>query len=134
MVKEYGLLQFDGSRIAIRMENMESELENGHLLIDIFPEEDLAVYSLPDDINTTYAKKAATSALAKLAEQKRITNHYSPKCSYFRAYLLAGSKVKITRKTLSKQRSKYRGDAKFSNAFKSSKVRSNEIELETIDI
>ena len=135
LVKDFELVQFDDTRLAIRMENIDGDFENGHLLIDIMPEEDIAVYSLPDEISDEISKKALINALAELAKvQKRINNFDSSKYSYFCAYLNGTSEIVITRKDISKQKGKYRGDSKFSNAFKAKKVNRDEVILRTINI
>lgn len=134
-IKELGLIQFDGNRLAIRMKNIEGEFEKGYLLVDIRPEEGVAIYSLPENLAEGLAEKAAIQALIALAKvQKGINNHGSSKYSYFRAYLNGVSEIIITRMDISKQKGKYRGDSKFSNAFKEKTVNRVETVLSTISI
>ncbi len=135
LIKELKLEQFDGNRLAIRMENIENELDHGHLLIDIIPEEDIAIYSLPEVVGPGISNKATILALSELAKaQKRINNINSTKYSYYCAYLNGMSEIIITRKDVSKQKGKYRSDSKFSNAFKSKKVNRDETVLSTTHI
>ena len=127
--------QFDGNRLAIKMENIEDVHESGHLLVDIMPEEEITIYSLPKHIDSELSEKASIRALEELTKvQKRINNSYSSKYSYFCAYLSDLASITIIRKDMSMQKGKYRGDSKFSNAFKAKKVRRNEVILETIKI
>jgi len=51
-VKDLNLKQFDDSRIAVRMENIDGEYINGFPLFDLVPEEELAIFSLSDDLST----------------------------------------------------------------------------------
>ncbi|WP_045860085.1 hypothetical protein [Teredinibacter purpureus] len=135
LLKEYGLEQFDGNRLAIRMENVDGEFENGRLLIDIMPEEDLAIYSLPEEIAVGISERATILAFRELAKvQKRINNFDSSKYSYYCAYLKGLSEIVLTRKDISKQKGKYRSESKFSNAFKAKKVSRDETVLSTINI
>ncbi|MEP1742510.1 MAG: hypothetical protein ABJI60_19770 [Kangiellaceae bacterium] len=135
LLKEHGLEQYDGSRLAIRMENIEAECENGNLLIDIMPEEDVAIYSLPEKIAKGISERAATVAFRELVKvQRRIDNFDSSKYSYYCAYLKGMSEIIVTRKDISKQKGKYRSESKFSNAFKTKKIRRNETVLSTINI
>jgi hypothetical protein len=135
IVKDLGLEQFDGSRLAVRMENIERKFKYGHLLIDIMPEEDITVYSLPEEIAEGISKKSANIAMTELAKvQKRINNFDSSKYSYYCAYLNGVSEIVVTRKDISKLKGKYRGDSKFSNAFKAKKVNRDETVLGTINI
>ncbi len=46
LVKESQLIHFDRDLLTIRIKNSEVEREYGHLLIDIMPEEGIAIYSL----------------------------------------------------------------------------------------
>lgn len=135
LVKESGLCQFDDTRLAIRMENIEGEFEYGYLLVDVVPEEDVAIYSLPENVSPGIAEKAFNQAFQELTKvQKRMNNFNSSKYSYFCAYLNGVSEIILTRKDMTKQKGKYRGDSKFSNAFKSKTTKSNETVISSINI
>ncbi|MEM7396014.1 MAG: hypothetical protein AAF492_27080, partial [Verrucomicrobiota bacterium] len=55
----------------------------------------------------------------------------SNKLSYFCAYFDLGAGIRHTRKEMSWKKSKYRGSAKFSNAFRIRDKRQTEVELKT---
>ncbi|MCO1336343.1 hypothetical protein MO867_18585 [Microbulbifer sp. OS29] len=135
LLKESDLTQSDGSRLAIRMENIEEEFDKGHRLVDIRLGENVAIYSLPEEITGKTAKNAVTKALNELNEltktQKIITNSDGSKYSHFCAYLNPAFKIVITRKDISTQQGKYQGNSKFSNAFKSKKTTCIETTLST---
>lgn len=135
LVKDLALVQADNDRLAIKMENIDGEFEYGHLLISIVPEEDVAIYSLPENIASGIAEKVSIQAFKELAKiPKRANNFDSSQYSYFCAYLNEASEIILTRKDMTKQKAKYRGDSKFSNAFKSKVTKSNETLLSSIKI
>ena len=68
LVKENGFVDFSGDRIKVRMENTENETKYGFPIADIFPEEDLAIYSLPDNLPSQSCQKLAVEAISKLAK------------------------------------------------------------------
>jgi hypothetical protein len=63
IVKYLGLEQFDGSRLAIRMENKEGVCEIGHVLINIMPEEDTMLHPLTEEVVEKISKKCSNAAM-----------------------------------------------------------------------
>jgi len=114
-VKDLNLLQYDESRIAIKMENTEGEFNCGFPLFDLVPEEDLVLFSLEDTFDSELTKKATMLALSKLSKLKG-----KPKdkfhSSYFCAYISLKNEVILTRVDMTSKLKKYRGDDKLSNA------------------
>ena len=131
LIKECNLVDYCDERIKIRMENTEQENKYGYLLVDLFPKEDIAIYSLPDELPAKSCKKFTSEAIMKLAKLQEVNQSGNNKYSYFCAYLEKsnGLRIHITRKDVSVQRAKYRGDMKFSNAFKSKKKKVDEVKL-----
>jgi hypothetical protein len=135
LLKVSQLVQYDGERLAIRMENVEKENEHGRLLIDLMPEQDVTIYSVPEEIAPKLAEKAATCALSGLTKvQERLNNMYGTQYSYYCAYLSDHKSITITRKDIRIQKGKYRDRSKFTNAFKPKKINRDEVVLETVDI
>ncbi|ETW92618.1 MAG: hypothetical protein ETSY1_42865 [Candidatus Entotheonella factor] len=131
-VKETDLNDCFGNRIAIRLENRERTSEFGIPLADLVPEEELALYSVPEHISESAAKNAVIIACEELCMiQSRKNNFNSTKYSYFCAYLNENGTITITRKDVSVQRPKYRGTQKFSNAFGTKKRKVSETVLVT---
>ena len=135
LVKEYGLAQFDGERIAVQLKNIDCKFGDGYLLIDIVPEEDVAVYSLPNELDKDTAKNALSVAFEAITKHlKQIKNTNSKKYSYCCGYLSDDLRVMITRRDISKKVGKYRSGMKFSYAFKAKQVKDDEVLLETINL
>ena len=115
VVKDLNLLQYDESRIAIKMENTEGEFNCGFPLFDLVPEEDLVLFSLEDTFDSELTKKATMLALSKLSKLRG-----KPKdklhSSYFCAYISLKNEVILTRVDMTSKLKKYRGDDKLSNA------------------
>lgn len=107
-------------RIDIVLMNPEQESEFGILLASFRPGDYLALFSLPDHIPRERAKSLDKSAVREFAA---IDRNSAPKWSRqktvsFRAYLGSLNKIVITERNRSLKLQKYRGGAKFSNAFK----------------
>jgi hypothetical protein len=115
VVKELNLKQYNGVRIAIRMENFDGESTNGFPLFDLVPEEELAIYSLDEKLKPELAQKSALLALVKTSRLKvKPKDHVHN--SYFCAYINSSNKVVITRMDRTCELKKYRGDDKLKNA------------------
>ncbi len=134
LVNEHHLIQYDGTRLAIRMKNITGEGEYGLLLIELVPGDHVMVYSLPEDITAKSAEKAVICALNQLSQIQKKNINSPLKYSYYCAYLSNSAQVTITQKDVSRQMPKYRSGSKFSNAFKTKNVRSKEIEMMKINI
>ena len=76
-VKDLNLKQYDDSRLAVRMENIEGEFKNGFPLFDLVPEEELAIFSLSENLSTKPIHKAIMLALSKASKLK-----VKPKVTY----------------------------------------------------
>lgn len=126
-VKSKELKEYSGDRIRVRLENTSKENAHGIPIAEFMPETEIALFSLPLSVPGNFGKRAANFALAKLAEVGvRKNNESSSKFSYYSSYLASDGIVNVIRKDVSRQRPKYRGSAKFSNAFKSKKRQTEE--------
>lgn len=115
-------------RIDIALMNPEHESQYGTLLASFCPGDFMALFSLPDNISPERAKSLATAAILEFAA---IDRNSTPKWSRqktvtLRAYLGDLNKIVITERHCSQTLAKYRGGAKFSNAFKPKAVQVNE--------
>jgi hypothetical protein len=107
-------------RIDIAMMNPEHESEHGILLASFCPGDFLALFSLPDSISGVRAKLLSTAAIIELAalDKKAKPQWNRQKKLSFRIYLGNLNRLVITERHRSLKLGKYRGGAKFSNAFK----------------
>lgn len=114
-VKDLNLKQYDDSRLAIRMENIEGEFKNGFPLFDLVPEEELAIFSLSEDLSTKPIQKAFMLALSKASKLKvKPKDHIHN--SYFSVYFNLDNQVVIIRVDKTCKLKRYRGDDKLKNA------------------
>jgi len=132
IVKDLNLIQYDESRIVIRLENMDSECKLGYALLDLVPNEELALFSLPEALDADVAKRAAMLAVTKLSKLK-VKPSDSIHNSYFCAYLSLPNCIVLTRLDRTAKLKKYRGDDKLTNA-RYVGSSNKEIELERIYI
>ncbi|KMT63734.1 hypothetical protein [Catenovulum maritimum] len=131
-VKDLNLIQYDGSRIAIRMENIEDECVNGFPLFDLVPEEELAIFSLSDSLIELAAPNAIMMALTK-ASKLTVKPKDHIHNSYFSAYINLENTVVIARVDRTCKLKRYRGDDKLKNArYVGSST--NEVVLETFGV
>ncbi|MED5513435.1 hypothetical protein [Pseudoalteromonas sp. bablab_jr010] len=114
-VKDLNLKQYDDSRLAIRMENIEGEFKNGFPLFDLVPEEELAIFTLSEDLSTKPIQKAFMLALSKASKLKvKPKDHIHN--SYFSVYFNLDNQVVIIRVDKTCKLKRYRGDDKLKNA------------------
>mgnify|MGYP000088380723 CR=1 FL=1 len=114
-VKDLNLKQYDDSRLAVRMENIEGEFKNGFPLFDLVPEEELAIFSLSENLSTKPIHKAIMLALSKASKLKvKPKDHIHN--SYFSAYFNSDNQVVIVRVDLTCKLKRYRADDKLKNA------------------
>ena len=132
VVKDLNLSQNDGGRIAIRLENIDGECGKGFPLFDFVPEEELAIFSLSEELKGLAASKAILVALVKVSRLKvKPKDHIHN--SYFCAYINLENKVVITRIDRTCRLKKYRGDDKLKNARYVGST-AKEVVLESINI
>ena len=114
-VKSLELKQYNGDRIAIRMENIEGEFESGLPLFDYVPEEELAIFSLDESLEPEIVRKATLLALMKVSKLKvKPKDHVHN--SYFSVYIDSENKILIQRVDRTVKLKRYRGDDKLKNA------------------
>lgn len=132
VVKDLNLKQQDQSRIAIRMENIEGEYENGFPLFDFVPEEELAIFSVSDNFNPKIVQRATMKALVKASRLKvKPKDHIHN--SYLSSYITSKLNVVIVRVDRTCKLKRYRGDDKLKNArYVSSSTK--EVVLETFGV
>jgi trimethylamine:corrinoid methyltransferase-like protein len=96
----------------------------------------MIVYSFPDDFDRPRAKALLEKALhgfALLAKDSPPTDRRQTAVS-FRAYFGAPARLTITRRRRRATIAKYRGDAKFSHAFKPNGMKTDERVALSLDV
>jgi hypothetical protein len=123
-------------RIDIEFRNPTSESDLGQQLAAFYPSDGLILYSFPDEFGAARAKALTETVLDEFQRiDATSTASYSRKESTsFRIYLGMNNQLKVTRRVQLATLTKYRGDAKFSNAFKPKKVETSEEIIHSIDV
>lgn len=132
LVKYFALTQYNGKRISVRFENTDEECYYGTPLLDYMPEEELAIYSLPENQCSENLKSAVEQSLSKIVAFKKMPTD-KIHSSFFSAYLTTDGSVQLTRIDTTYKSKSYKGNDKLSNAGKVSS-RSKEVELEIFSI
>jgi hypothetical protein len=118
----------DRKRLDVLFRNPNHASEFGMPVANLFPADAIVVYSFTEEHTQMLAKSAVTAALEQLSILESREGHECNrhKTISFRAYLGDLGKLTVTRHLLVATLAKYRGDAKFSHAFKPSAVKSGE--------
>ena len=102
--------------------------ELGTPVASLFPTDAIIIYSFTEERTQVLARSVVSAALEQLAVLDRRESHACSRHTSisFRAYLGDLGKLVVTRHVLVATPAKYRGDAKFSHAFKPSAMKSDE--------
>jgi hypothetical protein len=121
-------------RMDLIYKNPRSESELGISIAAFYPHDAMVVYSFPERISKVTAEWLLRRAIREL----RTTETLNPLASSrtertsYRAYLRNDNNLIITQQIKTAHLSKYRGDSKFSNAFKLKGIKSKEKVLREI--
>ena len=123
-------------RIDIELRNPQSQHELGPQIAAFYPSEELIFYSFPEEFGAERAKMLTETALDEFQRiDATSTASFSRKESTsFRVYLGTNNQLMVTRKVRLATLTKYRGGAKFSNAFKPKKVETSEEVIHKIPV
>jgi hypothetical protein len=120
----------------ITFRNADTASDYGVDVAAFYPADEMIIYSVPENFDRPSAKTSLEVALrefAQLAKDAEPTNRRQKSVS-FRAYIGTPSRLTITRRTRRATLAKYRGDAKFSHAFKPKGVKTDERVVHALDI
>jgi hypothetical protein len=123
-------------RLNITFRNAEPTRVHGIDVAAFYPADEIIVYSFPDDFDRARAKTLLERALqefARLAKDSPPTNRRQIAVS-FRAYFGTPARLTITRRWSRATLAKYRGAAKFSNAFKPKGVKTEERVVQSVAV
>lgn len=123
-------------RLDITFRNREPSDDHGINVAAFYPADEMIVYSFPDDFDRSRAKSLLERALhefARLAKDASSTDRHQTAVS-LRAYFKAPACLTITRRRRRATLAKYRGDAKFSHAFKPKGMKTDERVVHTLDV
>lgn len=134
-IKELGFKHSEyRKRIDLLLVNPAPRQQHGAPIAAFYPSDALVVYAVPDDLLPQRAQALLRVAIEEfravdvdvdLAWSRRETVSY-------RLYLVENNKLRLTRRVRSAKLAKYRGGAKFSNAFKAKGVSTNEAVLRDV--
>jgi len=124
------------ARLSIFLRNPTSSSDFGIEVAAFYPQEVFILYSLSDDIAESRGRIIADAALRELRIIDSQTSYHWNRREVvsYRAYLGELNSLVLTRRTRLATLAKYRGGAKFSNAFKPKGVSTKEEVLQTITI
>jgi len=123
-------------RLDITFRNAETASDYGVDVAAFYPADEMIIYSVPKNFDRASSKTTLEVALrefAQLAKDAEPTDRRQKSVS-FRAYIETPSRLTITRRTRRATLAKYRGDAKFSHAFKPKGVKTDERVVLALDI
>jgi hypothetical protein len=123
-------------RLDITFRNAEPTSAHGIDVAALYPADEIIVYSFPDDFDRARAKALLEKALqefALLAKDSPPTNRRQTAVS-FRAYFGTPARLTITRRRRRATLATYRGDAKFSHAFKPKGVKTDERVVQSVAV
>jgi hypothetical protein len=123
-------------RLDLLLINPESEDEFGPPIAAFYPGEAVLVYSHPTDFAPERAVSLLEAALRefKALDEKTVISWNPREKTSYRAYLAANNNILLTHRVRSRTLVKYRGGAKFSNAFKPKKVSTDEKPLRQLAV
>ena len=123
-------------RLGMTFRNTEPTSAHGIDVAAFYPADEMIVYSFPDDFDRTRAKALVEAALrefAALAGNAAPTDRRQKAVS-FRAYFGPPARLTITKRTRRATLAKYRGDAKFSHAFKPKGMKTDERVVQSLHV
>lgn len=119
LVKEFGLIQKPSlSRVELIFRNLDGDHAP---ILRLEPRCTLVIYSFGEDIRPELAHFVVRKAMEQFALLDRAEPIQPPSSNShvtYRAYMGPLGKLTVTRRVTKATRPKYRGDQKFSNAFK----------------
>ena len=123
-------------RLDMTFRNSESTSAHGIDVAAFYPADEMIVYSFPDDFDRTQAKALVEVVLREFAELARnaAPTNRRQKAVSFRAYFGPPARLTITKRTRRATLAKYRGDAKFSHAFKPKGMKTDERIVQSLDV
>ena len=137
LVRELGFVApVDRERLDIIFRNDDRANAHGMVVAAVWPARELVVHSFPDSFDRARAKELVETALQELAVLAEHAPATDPrrKAVSLRAYLGSGARLTITRCTRRATLAKYRGGAKYSNAFKPRGVQTDEHVVHTLSV
>lgn len=123
-------------RIDIIFRNSDATGSHGNVIAAFYPADKMIVYSASEDLDRQRAKIMLEMALrefAELGKSAKPTNRRQMSVSFL-AYHAPQGKLIITKRVRRATQVKYRGDQKFSNAFKPKGVKTDEQFIKSLDL
>jgi hypothetical protein len=137
LIRELGFASpGDRRRLNMTFRNPATAAGHGVDVALFYPGDEMVMYSVPDDFDRLRAKAVTEAALREFAELGKTATptDRQQKVVSFQAYFGPPARLTITKRTRRATLAKYRGDAKFSHAFKPKGVKTDERVVHSLDV
>ena len=123
-------------RLDILFRNSDKISAHGRIVAALHPPYEMVIYSVPEDMNRQYAKIILDVAMRELAlfgtnatpyDRRRMSLSY-------RVYHSSESCLILSKRVRKGTQTKYRGDGKFSSAFKPKGIKTDELIIKSISL
>lgn len=123
-------------RLDIIFRNSDRISAHGRIVAALHPPYEMVIYSVPEDIDRQRAKTVLDMAMRELAEFGTNAKPYDNRrmSLSYRVYHSQQGCLILTKRVRKGTQTKYRGDGKFSNAFKPKGIKTDELVIKSISI
>lgn len=123
-------------RLDIIFRNSDRISAHGRIVAALHPPYEMVIYSVPEDIDRHRAKAILDMAMRELAEFGENEKPYDTRrmSLSYRAYHSLESSLILTKRVRKGTQTKYRGDGKFSNAFKPKGIKTDELIIRSVSL
>lgn len=123
-------------RLDIIFRNSDRVSAHGRIVAALHPPYEMVIYSVPGNIDRQRAKTVLDMAIRELAEFGTTAKPYDRRrmSLSYRVYHSLESSLILTKRVRKGTQIKYRGDDKFSNAFKPKSIKTDELIIKSIGL
>ncbi|MBK9307682.1 MAG: hypothetical protein IPM58_11490 [Nitrospira sp.] len=123
-------------RLDIIFRNSDRTSAHGRVVAALHPPYEMVIYSVPEEMNQQHAKTVLDLAMRELAEFGTNATPYDRRCMSlsYRVYHSSESCLILAKRVRKGTQTKYRGDGKFSNAFKPKGIKTDELIIKSISL
>jgi len=123
-------------RLDIIFRNSNGTSPHGRCIAALHPPYEIGIYSVPEDVDHAQAKLLLVKAMRELAEFGRDGKQYDRRRQllYHHMYNAPDGALIITKYIRKGTQAKYRGDSKFSNAYKPKGIKTDEQIIKSVSL
>lgn len=122
-------------RISLRFMNADADSEFGIRIAALYPCDEIIIFSLEDDFPSERAKNLVFAAFEELSKiDKNVKPIWNRQNSISYRTYFDGRNLVVTRRERTAKATKYRGGAKFTNAFKPKGINTDEVVLKEVEL